>query len=75
MTINASELTINALYHGNPDLFTIAQKDFKIFYRDVMAFNELSTSASRKITKNTETHPPPMRDVIIKQPQTISSCN
>ena len=40
-----------------------------------MAFNELPTSASRNIMKNAETHPPSMRDVIIEQPQNISSCN
>ena len=48
------------------------KKGFVIFfYRDVTAFHQvpLTTSppASLHITKNAETHPPPMRDVIIEQ--------
>ena len=30
---------------------------------------------SRNITKNAETHPPPMRDVIIEQPSKIKHCH
>ena len=43
-----------------------------VFYFDVTAFHEVPLAPpgfpSRNFTKNAETHPLPMRDVIIKQP-------
>ena len=36
------------------------------FYRDVTAFHQVHSP--HVITKNAETHPPPMHDAIIKQP-------
>ena len=33
-----------------------------------MKYHSLPSFPSRNITKNAETHPPPMRDVIIEQP-------
>ena len=64
-------LTINVLW--NLDLFTVVQKKaLWFFYRDVTAFHEIPLTPhcfpSRNITKNAETHPPHMRDVIIEQP-------
>ena len=50
------------------------KKGFMIrFYRDVTAFHEAPLTPppyfpSHSITKNAETHLPPMRDVLIKQP-------
>ena len=42
------------------------------FYRDVTAFHQVPLTppcfSSRNITKNADTHPLPMRDVIIEQP-------
>ena len=80
ITIDISELTINVLYSWNPDLFTIVQKNgFLIFltvtWQPSMKYHSPPSFLSRNITKNAETHPPPMRDVIIEQPlyQTIDS--
>ena len=85
MTFDTSELTINVLYWSfililcfilmKPNLFTIVQKkSLWFFYRDVTAFHEVLLTAVvfRHATsrKNAETHPSPMRDVIIKQPLT-----
>ena len=52
------------------------KKDFiNFFYRDVTVFHQVLLMALffrlRIITKNVETHPPPMRDVIIEQPHTF----
>ena len=74
MTIDTSEVTINVVYQWNPDLFTIIQKKAFcfFFYRDVTAFHEIPLTpspcfSSRNITKNAETHPPPICGVIIEQ--------
>ena len=44
-----------------------------LFYHDVTVFHEVPLTLlcfpSRNITKNAETHLPPMHDVIIEQPQ------
>ena len=62
MTTDISELTINVLYQKDPD-----------FFHGVTAFNEVPLTSSPcfpsiTITKNAETHPPLMRDIIIEQP-------
>ena len=48
---------------------------YDFFYRDVTAFHEVPLTPpwfpSCNITKNAETNPPPMRDVIIEQPHTL----
>ena len=70
MTIDTSELTNNVLYSWNPSLFTIVQKKaLWLFYRDLRPFMKYHSPLcfrSRNITKNTETHSSPIRDVIIE---------
>ena len=71
MSIDTSKLTTNVL--RNPDLFTIVQKKaLWFFYRDGTAYYEVRLTPpcfpSRNITKNAETYPPHVRDVIIEQP-------
>ena len=41
---------------------------FTITWQPFMKYHSLPSFPSRNITKNAETHPPPMRDVIIEQP-------
>ena len=57
-------------------LHNSTKKGFVVFfYRDVTAFPEVPLTPPclplRNITKNGETHPPPMRDAIIEQPLTV----
>ena len=80
ITIDVSELTINVLYSWNPDPFSIVQKNgflivLTVTWQPFMKYHSTSNFLSRNITKNAETHAPPMRDVIIEQPlyQTIES--
>ena len=50
---------------------TVQKRIYDFFYRNVTAFHEAPLTPcfpSRNITKNAETHPPPMRDAIIEQP-------
>ena len=73
MTTDTSELTINVLYQWNLYLFTIIQKKLYVFlrwyYGLLWSTTDNSGFPSRNITKNAETHPPPMCDVIIEQSQ------
>ena len=80
ITIDISELTINVLYSWNPDPFSIVQKNgflivLTVTWQPFMKYHSTPNFLSRNITKNAETHAPPMRDVIIEQPlyQTIES--
>ena len=72
MTIDTSELTIN------PDLFTKVQKNaLRFFLRGRYGLSWSTTHPtcflSRNITKNAETHPPPMWNEIIEQPLNSSN--
>ena len=68
--------TLTLTYHiliKSRSLHNSTKKGFMIcFYRDVMVFHEVPFTPcfpSRDITKNAEIYPPPMRDLIIEQPQ------
>ena len=78
MTIDISELTINVLLlMKSRSLHNSTKKGFLIFltvtWQPFMKYHLSPSFSSRNITKNAETNPPPMRDVIIEQPlyQTI----
>ena len=53
------------------------KKDFRIFFtmrlRFFIKYHSPPYFQSCNITKDAETHPPPIRDVIIEQPQRSSS--
>ena len=70
MTIDTSELTL--MFNEFLIIRNSTKKGFMTFFhRDVTAFHEVPLTSffpSRNITKYAETHPPPMRDVIIEQP-------
>ena len=71
MTIDTSEFIISVLYQWNLDILTIVQKRLYDFvpWRYGLSWSTTNPLCfpPRNITKNAETHPSPMRDVIIEQ--------
>ena len=73
MTIDISELTINVLMlMKSRSLHDNTKKSFLNFltvtWQPFMKYHSPPSFLSSNITKNAETHSPPMRDVIIEQP-------
>ena len=84
MTIDKMNLPLMLYFNEiSISLQQYKNKGFMIFLnvtlRPFMKYRESSCFPSRSITKNPETHPPPMRDVIIEQPLVAclrySGCN